>query len=410
MRTLAASLVLVSFTAFAADAPPDKAKEVLAGMSKFYAAATSFQAHVDSNFKSEMRGMKGEMKSTYDLSFQRPNLLALVKGEGMMGGSIYSDGTNLVSYLPMLKKYTSGKAPAQAGDIFDPMTEALIMQGLPIGVAPLLAADPLKALLSNASAVEYVGTSEVNGIATHQVRLQIAPMVADYWIAAGDKPLLVKYESALDVSKMPAGAGQEMQITEARRTSTFSNWKINEPVDASVFRFSPPAEAQLVQEFFPRNKDEEPAPLSGKPAPDFTLTDLAGQEVTLASLKGKVVVLDFWATWCPPCVKALPIVAETVASFKDRGVVFYAVNAREDKAKIEAFLQSKSLDIPVLLDRDGGVMKLYGVSSIPQTFIVDQEGIVRSIHRGFSPQLGERLTGELDALVKGGKIPSSAAE
>jgi len=114
-----------------------------------------------------------------------------------------------------------------------------------------------------------------------------------------------------------------------------------------------------------------------------------------------VVILDFWASWCPPCVRGLPVVTKAANEYKDKGVVFYAVNVREDRQTIGKFLDEKKLDCPVALDKDGKVGDLYGVEGIPQTVLIGKDGRVQSVHVGFAPQVEKTLREELDALVAG---------
>ena len=149
----------------------------------------------------------------------------------------------------------------------------------------------------------------------------------------------------------------------------------------------------------------DPAALMGQPAPDFELDLVAGGKVKLSELKDKsVVILDFWATWCPPCRKSLPVVAEVAKSYKEKGVAFYAVNLREDVEKVKKFLEAQKLDLAAALDKDGAVAKSYLVSGIPQTVIVGKDGTVQVVHVGASPDLKERLTKDLDALLAGEKL------
>jgi thiol-disulfide isomerase/thioredoxin len=121
--------------------------------------------------------------------------------------------------------------------------------------------------------------------------------------------------------------------------------------------------------------------LIGKPAPDFKLDLLAGGQAKLADHKGKhVVIIDFWATWCAPCVAELPMIAEIAKSRADKGVVFYPINEEEEVADIKAFLEEKKLtDLKVALDKDGNVSKAYLVDPLPQTVIIGKDGIVKSV-------------------------------
>lgn len=138
----------------------------------------------------------------------------------------------------------------------------------------------------------------------------------------------------------------------------------------------------------------------GKPAPAFKAPLLGGGEVDLAALKGrKVVILDFWASWCAPCVKSLPATSEVAGAYKDKGVALYAVNAEEEPRTIRAFLRSHRLRLAVVLDRDGSVAALFGVDALPYTVIIDRTGLIRAVHEGYTPDLKKRLREELEALM-----------
>jgi thiol-disulfide isomerase/thioredoxin len=95
--------------------------------------------------------------------------------------------------------------------------------------------------------------------------------------------------------------------------------------------------------------------LLGQKAPAFTLPSLDGKQVSLEQFRGKkVVVLDFWASWCGPCRMAMPIIQKVSEELKDKDVVFFAVNIGEDKTKINDFMQKMNLKLPVLMDETGG--------------------------------------------------------
>ena len=120
-------------------------------------------------------------------------------------------------------------------------------------------------------------------------------------------------------------------------------------------------------------------PYKGKPLPDFSLVDMNGKQHSLADYKGKVVLINFWATWCPPCVKEMPSMQRLQDKFSDQPFETLAVNMGEDKATIQAFLDSEQmkktpLSFSILLDSDGAVLKSWKIFAFPTTFLIDKEG------------------------------------
>jgi thiol-disulfide isomerase/thioredoxin/outer membrane lipoprotein-sorting protein len=126
--------------------------------------------------------------------------------------------------------------------------------------------------------------------------------------------------------------------------------------------------------------------LAGKPAKDFTLATLEGRAVKLSALRGKVVVLDFWATWCGPCRRWMPIVARLERELRERGVRFYAVNERDTPEQVRRYLRETKLVVPVLMDRTGSVGAAYGAQSIPLTVVVGRDGKVVRALVGLHPE------------------------
>jgi thiol-disulfide isomerase/thioredoxin len=148
-------------------------------------------------------------------------------------------------------------------------------------------------------------------------------------------------------------------------------------------------------------------PLLGQKAPTFSAPMLDDSSFELAQhLNNNVIILDFWATWCGPCVRALPIIADVAASYKGQGVEFFAVNLGDEPAAVRAFLEEHKLSVPVVLDRDNRIGELYKADAIPQTVIIGKDGVVQVVHVGFSANLQSELSHELDALVAGKKLAS----
>lgn len=115
-----------------------------------------------------------------------------------------------------------------------------------------------------------------------------------------------------------------------------------------------------------------------QPAPDFTLRTLDQTTVSLSDYRGRVVFLNFWATWCEPCERELPAFEAFMAQQGDDGAVVLAVNVGETYDQANAFLTERGVDgFPVLLDARLEVANLYGISPIPVTFVIDQEGVIR---------------------------------
>jgi peroxiredoxin len=127
-------------------------------------------------------------------------------------------------------------------------------------------------------------------------------------------------------------------------------------------------------------KNEAPPATGGvatQIAPDFTLRALSGESVSLSQYRGKVVFLNFWATWCPPCRAELPSMQRLNEVFAGRDFVMLAVNVEEDGAKVlPEFLRQFPHSYQILLDDGGQAQKLYGVDKFPETFVIDKQGRV----------------------------------
>jgi cytochrome c biogenesis protein CcmG/thiol:disulfide interchange protein DsbE len=138
-------------------------------------------------------------------------------------------------------------------------------------------------------------------------------------------------------------------------------------------------------------------PQQGQPAPDFTLTSLDGTPVNLSDYDGQVVLVNMWATWCPPCKAEMPTIHDYYQAHKDDGFIVLAVNSQEDAANVNAFIEGSGFTFPVLLDKQAAVMDQYNVRGLPTTFIIDREGNVQHTHTGAITE--EQLENYIDPLL-----------
>ena len=139
---------------------------------------------------------------------------------------------------------------------------------------------------------------------------------------------------------------------------------------------------------------------TGAPAPVFALQSSSGKPVALADLKGQIVLVNFWASWCGPCRKELPILEQLNRQYRTKGVTLVGVNVEPDTAAAVDWLKATPVSFPILFDVDSKVSKLYQVEGMPNTVILDRAGKVRYIHRGYSPGAENEYLDQIRALIR----------
>ena len=138
----------------------------------------------------------------------------------------------------------------------------------------------------------------------------------------------------------------------------------------------------------------------GNLAPDFQLLDLDQEPVSLSGLRGKPVVLNFWATWCPSCVDEMPYLQEIHEEYSSEGLMLLAINLAESPTTVENFLQNNNLSLPVLLDTGGIVNQQYHIQWLPTTLFIDEDGIIQSKRIGGFMRKGD-IEKELRKIMPG---------
>lgn len=158
-----------------------------------------------------------------------------------------------------------------------------------------------------------------------------------------------------------------------KQVTTIHTLRVSESLPDTLFVFTPPLGAQQVESLvkYPN--------LSGQAAPDFTLPDLKGEGVTLGKLRGKVVLLNFWATWCSPCVAELPTIEKLHQEFGGKGAVILGISDDHPET-LQSFLTGHRYTFLTLFDEGRRVGKRYGVQGIPTTVVIDAQGTIR-VHR-----------------------------
>jgi peroxiredoxin len=382
-------------------------------------AGVEFQT--STRWKMSIDGHEEVSEFASSLKAARPNLALLEhKGAGF-GMTAACDGQTLTNYVGLMNKYESTEAPATLADVLrrgqlgdmggeDDLESTLTSaEGF---ILALMEPAQSKRLFDAVDKVELVGREKDNDVEYDRLRISGDGAAADVWIRAEGDPwvdrIVPDMAKAFEgMNDIPDALKTQVPSVEMRLTA----WKVLTDAAPEQFKYTPPEGAEKVDDLqkammdqFGGGPEEQPDhdELLGTPAPDVALELLDGGKMSLADHRGKdVVVLDFWATWCPPCIRGLPIVAKVCAEFRDKHVVFYAVNQQEQSEDVREFLKTNNLNIKVPMDAEGDAAQAYGVTGIPQTVLIGRDGTVQALHVGFTPGIEAELRDQLKTLAEG---------
>lgn len=278
-------------------------------------------------------------------------------------------GDKIYLFLPGRNRYVQLDAPkgkvvlaALGGDLAD------ILRNQNYSLALAMSGDASNEISQDASTISRVEDEKIDGQSFPAITV-VYPRY-DLTLSVDPQTHLIRRATA-DLTRNAKLDGAQV-VKTALLTMDFTNVPAA-PANSMAFVWSPPAGAQPLD----AASASAGSDIEGKPAPAFSLPGLDGQQVSNKSLLGSVYVMDFWATWCGPCVASLPHMDAIYKDFKGQGVKFFAVNLQEDKPTVEKFVNDTKLGIPVLLDSDGSVCQKYdSAGGIPFTVVIGKDGKV----------------------------------
>lgn len=393
----------------------ERTGELVREVADLYRGLKSLQVKAESGHRYAVGPETVTMTQTFEIALRRPAELAIRLIEGGGAVSVVSDGEKLHVLDPVEGRYTENKAPKDLDGLQYTEGGMMLMHGGTLFLTALYSSDPYTTMLDGVTRGEYLGRTDLDGTEAHHMKFHQDRFDWEMWVATGGKPTILR--CTMDMSKWFAELAEEdpdLKGMESTYWINFRGWRLDEDLPGSTFAFTPPAGAEKIDSFmdaFDPDADDHDGPhvTLGEPAPDFELDLLDGGTVRLSDHKGKhVVILDFWATWCGPCVRALPVVAGVAKDYADKGVVFYAANLEEEPDTIRRTLERREIECAVALDTDGGVSDDYEVRGIPHMTIIDKEGVIQVVHVGFGADQEQQLRDEIEAVLKGEDLASRA--
>jgi peroxiredoxin/outer membrane lipoprotein-sorting protein len=344
-----------------------------------------FQIHLLTEIQSD--SMWKSLETDLDVSVSSPARSRIVMSGALGELQRFSDGSTTWTFLPELKQYRRRTGRGATEDPEPPVDRASYLAGVATGVV---------------SQYEKLSERVRSAKVLRKESLAVGDKTVDCWVVEADSDLATEDQKtsrtywidptrllvlkAIQSTRYEAGA--DGGPLETRITTTFKQANTEETFPQTWFTFDPPPGTKEVAQF--RGPRASGRDLIGQEAEDFKLKDLAGEEVHLKSLRGQVVLLNFWASWCGPCRLEMPVIEKLYQQFREKGLRVFGVND-EDIETIREYLRKYEYTFPTLIDEEQEIARLYSVRGIPTMVVIDRKGTISHYRVGLSREGELRL-------------------
>jgi thiol-disulfide isomerase/thioredoxin len=365
------------------------AKAVLDAVAKTLAAADSFRLEADVNYNAKYSDSEESMTTKYVVSVKRTGEIAVRITNESLDTLLLTANDEFVQYMPEFEQYSVRPGARTIAELMQLASFEVVDPAMTVLASLAHFRAPTEGYVVRD--LSLVGSESINGADCDHVRFVLNGIQYDMWVEKGSQRLIRRIQP--DMAQLEEAYERDYKMEfEVALVANLPTWELNADVSEALL-FTPPDGAEQVERFGPKSPAEK---LAGTAAPDFTLPMMDGSEFTLSKERGKIVMLDFWATWCGPCRIAMPVLSEVSKEFADKGVKLISIDLEETPDDVKAFLAQTGLDVTVAFDKDSSVAAKYQVSGIPQTVIVDRDGTIRVVHVGLwaMPEFSESDTPE----------------
>ncbi len=391
------------------------AEELLAAMSAAYRKARTYSDRGVVRLTAEVADKKYDQEFPFSAAVQRPGANDEPHTPDRFRLHAYqalvaSDGEKFVALIDGLPdQAVVRKAPLRCtmSTVFEaePTVAMVVGRGIaghPPQMLMLLHDEAVKILLHGATEKpELAEPGEIDGRQCHRVNVKFPDGNLVLWI---DKETLVLRRAVLPTGALHRELSAEGPVQRLSLVIELTAAQLNGPLSQKLFALSPPPDAR-VGKFFVL---PHPAQLLGRPIPQFNFVDLNGNNITRETLQGRIVALDFWATWCGPCRQTLPALNQVYQQFKDdRRVAILAVSVDEpnvENKELLRFFQELGVGLPVARLADEQTARTLQIADIPYLLLIDAKGVVQAYELGYRPKLAEELSGKIASLLAGQQI------